>query len=143
MDRWEKRISSNTSNKCIICGVVLGQCDVSMRSKLAITAGWEANKSDLLCVLKAVQSACIGMQENYSHHIVEREALRSLTTCFQNSDSALEFKEAFITRTKKLEKADIGFAFCKKILDSKKKRDPNLDDAAAHEAATHPGAATP
>ena len=64
MDRWEKRTASYTSNKSIICGIVLGQCDVSMHSKLEITAGWEANKSDLLWVLKAAQSACIGMQDN-------------------------------------------------------------------------------
>ena len=38
---------------------------------------------------------------------------------------------------KKLEKVDISFAFGKKFLDAEKMRDLNLDDAAAHEAATH------
>ena len=52
MDKCDKRISNYTSNKSIICGVVLGQCDTSMQSKLAITAGREAKKSDLLFILK-------------------------------------------------------------------------------------------
>ena len=137
MDRWEKRTVSCTTNKSIICGVVLAQCDVAMQAKLAIIAGWEANKSNLLWVLKAAQLACIGMQENYSHHVVGHEALQSLTMCSQNSDSELDFKEDFLARTKKLEKAEIGFAFGMKFIDAEKKRDPNLDDAAAHKAATY------
>ena len=63
MDKWDKRISNYTSNNSIICGVVLRQCDTSVQSKLAITAGWEANKSNLLFVLKAAQVACIGVQK--------------------------------------------------------------------------------
>ena len=137
MDRWEKRTASYTTNKSIICGIVLGQCSPAMQAKLVITAGWEANKSDLLWVLKAAQPVCISVQENYSHHVVGREAMQSLTICSQNSSSNLNFKEDFLACTKMLEKAEIGFVFGKKFLDAEKKRDPNLNDATAHEAATH------
>ena len=36
-----------------------------------------------------------------------------------------------------MEKADIGIALGKKFFNAEKKRNPNFDDAAAHEAATH------
>ena len=46
-----------TSNKSAMCSLVLGQCDVAMQAKLHVTEDWEANKTDLLFVLKAAQAA--------------------------------------------------------------------------------------
>ena len=135
MDRWEERVHYYKLNKRAICGVGLGQCDVLMLSKLAITTGWEANKSDLLWVLKAAQAACIGVQENYSHHVVGCEALESLTTCKQDSNSNLDFKEEFLACMKKLDKAEISFKFGKTFINAEKKRDSTFDDATVHEAA--------
>ena len=61
MQRWKKRQGYYKSNKSAMCSVVLGQCDAAMQAKLQVTEDWEANKMDLLFVLKAAQLACIGV----------------------------------------------------------------------------------
>ena len=115
--------------------VVLGQCDAVMQVKLQVTEDWEANKTDLVFVLTAAQAACIGVQYNYSMHIVAREAMCSLVNCFQISDTALAFKHKYIACKKNCDKAGIGIKFSKKFLDLEKKKNLNLDDAGATEAA--------
>ena len=51
MSRWKKRMGFYKSNKSAMCSVV----------KLHVTDDWEANKTDLFFVLKAVQLVCIGV----------------------------------------------------------------------------------
>ena len=118
-----------------MCSVVLGQCDMAMQVKLQVTEDWDANKTYMLFVLKAAQAACISVQDNYSMHAVAREVVRSLTNCFQNSDTALAFKQKYLATKKNMDKAGISFKFAKKFLDLKKKKNLKLDDAAATEAA--------
>ena len=90
---WKKGMGYYKLNKSSMCSVVLGQCDVAMQAKLQVTENWEGNKTDLLFALNAAQAACIGVQENYSMHVVGREAFCSLANCFQNTDTALVFKQ--------------------------------------------------
>ena len=104
MQRWKKRMGYYKSNKNSMCSVVLGQCDATMQVKLQVTENWEANKTDLLFVFKTAQAASIGVQENYSMHSMGREAFRSLANCFQNSDTALVFKQKFLACKKKINK---------------------------------------
>ena len=118
-----------------MCSVIMGQCDLGMQAKLQVTEDWEANKTDLLFVLMAAQVVCIGVQDNYSTHAVASEAFRSLANCFQNSDTALAFKTKYLACKKKCDKAGISFKFAKKFIDLEKKKNPNLDDAAATKAA--------
>ena len=118
-----------------MCSVILAQCDPAMEAKLQVTEGWVENKADLLFVLMAAQAVCIGVQQNYSKHMVAREAFRSLANCFQNSDTALTFKARYLACKKKCDKAGISFKFTKKFLDSEKQQNPKLDDAAATKAA--------
>ena len=82
MSRWKKRVGFYKSNKSAMCSVVMGQCDAAMYAKLQVTEGWDANKTDLLFVLTAAQVACIGVQDNYSMHVVAHEAVCSSTNCF-------------------------------------------------------------
>ena len=65
-----------------MCSVVLGQCDKAMQAKLQVTEDWDADKTDLLFALKAAQLACTGVQDNYSMHVMAREAVCSLTSFF-------------------------------------------------------------
>ena len=121
-----------------MCSVVLEQCDIAIQAKLKMTEDWDANKTDLLFVLKAAQEACVGVQENFSLHVVARDALHSFANCFQNSDTPLTFKQTFLACTQKMEKAGISFKFCKKFLDSEKAKNPKpADDAEATKAATN------
>ena len=106
-----------------------------MQEKLQVTEDWEANKTDLLFILMAAQAACIGVQDNYSMHVVAREAMHSLANCFQNSDTTLSFKHKYLACKKKCDKVGISFKFAKKFVESEKKKNPNLDDAAATKAA--------
>ena len=117
-----------------MCSVILAQCNPAIEAKLQVTEGWLENKTDLLFVLMAAQAVCIGVQQNYSKHIVAREAFRSLANCFQNSDTALIFKARYLACKQKCDKADISFKFTKKFLDSEKKQNSKLDDAAATKA---------
>ena len=126
MKRYNDRQDAYRSNKSSMCIVILAQCDPVMEAKLQVTEGWLENKMDLLFVLMAAQAACIGIQQNYSKHIMAREAIRSLANCFQNS---------YLTCKQKCYKAGISFKFTKKFLGSEKKQNPKLDDAAATKAA--------
>ena len=135
MKRFNDRQDAYRSNKSRMCSVILAQCDPAMDAKLQVTEGWLENKADLLFVLMAAQVACIGVQKNYRKHIVAREAFRSLANCFQNSDTALVFKARYLVYKQKCDKASIGFKFTKKFLNSEKKQNPKLDDAAATKAA--------
>ena len=92
MKDWKAKVRHYTSNKSAMCSAVLGQCDPAMHARLQMTENWEANKMDLLYVLKAAQAACIGVQENFSMHIVGCEAMRSLANSFQTTDTPLTFK---------------------------------------------------
>ena len=125
------------SNKSTVCSVVLGQCDAAMQAKLQVTEDWETNKTYLLFVLKAAQVACISVQENYIMYIVGCEALQALTNCFKNTDTALVLKQRILACKQKMAKAGIGFKFGKKFLDSEKKKNPNVDNTTAAEAATN------
>ena len=118
-----------------MCSVVIGQCDPAMDAKLQVTEDWEANRTDLLFVLKAAQAACISVQDNHSMHVVAHEALCSFANCFQNSQPALTFKQRYIACKTKMDKAGIGFKFTKKFLDKEKAKNPNLNDAGATKAA--------
>ena len=137
MQVWKQRVRYYTSNKSAMYSVVLGQYDAAMQVKLQVTENWEANKIDLLFILKAAQAACIGVQENYSMHVVGCEVFCSLANYFQNIDTALIFKQRFLAREKKMDKAGIGIKFAKKFLKSEKKKNPNINDAAATNAATN------
>ena len=95
--------------------VILAQCDLAMVAKLQVMEGWLENKTNLLFVLMAAQAACIGVQKNYSKHIVAREAFRSLANCFQNSDTALVFKARYLACKQTFDKAGISFRFTKKF----------------------------
>ena len=118
-----------------MCSVVKAQCDPLMEAKLEATEGWEDNKTDLLFVLTTAQAACIGVQRNYSLYVSARGAMRSLANCFQNTESALDFKKNYLVYKKMCEKAGIGFTFSKKFLDLEKKKNSKLDDAAATKVA--------
>ena len=137
MQVWKQRVRYYTSSKSAMCSVVLSQCDAAMQAKLQVTEDWEANKTDLLFVLKAAQAACISVWEHYSMHVEGREAFCSLANCFQSSDTALIFKQRFLACKKKIVKVGIGIKFAKNFLELDKKKNPKLDDAAATEAATH------
>ena len=137
MQERKQHVRSYMSNKSAMCSVVLGQCDTAMQAKLQVTEDWEADKTDLLFALKAAHVACISLQENYSMHVAVREALRPLTYCFQNTDTALIFKQRFLACKQKLAKAGISFKFGKKFIDSEKKKNHNLDDTAEAKAATN------
>ena len=117
---FNDRQDAYRSNKSRMCSVILAQCDPVMDAKLQVTKGWLENKTDLLFFLMAAQAACIGVQKNYSKHIVVREAFRPLASCFQNSDTALVFKTRYLPCKQKCNKAGISFKFTKKILDSEK-----------------------
>ena len=92
MTNWKDQVKYYTSNKSAMCSVVLGQCDPAMQARLQMPKSWDVNKRDLLFVLKAAQAACIGVQENFSMHIVGHEAMRSLANCFRTTDTPLTFK---------------------------------------------------
>ena len=123
------------TNKSAMCSVVIGQCDLAMDAKLQVTEDWEANRTDLLFVLKAAQAACIGVQDNHSMHLVVHEALRSFANCFQNSQVDLTYKQRYIACKTKMDKARIGFKFATKFLDKEKAKNPNLNDVGATKAA--------
>ena len=135
MKRFNDRQDAYRSNKSSMCIVILALCDPVMEAKLQVTEGWLENKMDLLFVLMAAQAACIGIQKNYSKHIVAHEAFRSLANCFQNSDTALIFKARYLACKQKCDKADISFKFTKKFLNSEKKQNPKLNDATATKTA--------
>ena len=135
MQRWKKRQGYYKSNKSAMRSVVLGQYDMAMQAKLQVTEDWEANKTDLLFVLKAAKLTRISMQESYSMNVVAREAFCSLANCFQNSDPALIFKQKYLATMKKMDKAGTAFKFAKKFLVSEKKKNSKLDNAAATKAA--------
>ena len=97
--------------------------------------GGLGGQQDGSAVQRAAQAACIGVQQNYSVYVAAREAMRSLANCFQNNESALDFKKNYLACKKKCEKAGIGFTFSKKFLDLEKKKNPKLDDAAATKVA--------
>ena len=59
----------------------------------------------------------------------------SLANCFQNAESALDFKKNYLACKKLCDKAGIGLTFSKKFLDLEKKKNPKLDDAAAMKVA--------
>ena len=75
MKNWKDKVICYQSNKSAMCSVVIGQCDLAMIAKLQITEDCEANRTDLLFVLKAVQVACISVQDNHSMHVVAHEAI--------------------------------------------------------------------
>ena len=82
---WKQQVISYESNKSAMCSVVIGQCDTAMEAKLQVAENWEANRTDLLFVLKTAQAAYIGVQDNHIMHVVAHEALHSFANCFQNS----------------------------------------------------------
>lgn len=110
--------------------VVVGQCNAAMLAKLK-------KKSDLLFLLEAAQVACVGVQDNFSIHIVPLDELYSFASFFQKSgDDSLNCKKTFLVSLKRLDKADFSFCFGKRFLASKKKHNPSLvDDEASTKAA--------
>ena len=94
-ERFHERKACYLSNKARMCSVVRAQCDPVMDAKLEATEGWEDNKTDLLFILMAAQAACIGVQRNYSLYVSSRGAMCSLANCFQNAESALDFKKNY------------------------------------------------
>ena len=71
MTNWKDRVKYCTSNKSTMCSVVLGQCDPAIQAKLQMTKSWDANKRNLLFILKAAHAACIGVQDYFSLHVVK------------------------------------------------------------------------
>ena len=120
--RFNERKACYKSNKSRMCSVVLAQCDPAMEVKLQVTEGWEDNKTDLLFVLTAAQAACTGVQKNYSMYVMARDAMRSMTNCFHNNDTALAFKTRYFACKKQCDKAGIGFTFSKKFLVRRRRR---------------------
>lgn len=129
------RKASYLSNKASMCSVLRAQCDPAMVAKLEATEDWEAKKTDLLFVLEAAQAACLGVQQNYSVYVSARDAMRSLANCFQNTESAVDFKRKYLACKKLWVKAGISLKFSKKFLELEKKRDPKLTDEKAMEVA--------
>lgn len=129
------RRASYLSNKASMCSVLRAQCDPAMVAKLEATEDWDAKKTDLLFVLEAAQAACLGVQQNYSVYVSARDAMRSLANCFQNTESAVEFKRKYLACKKLWVKAGISLKFSKKFVELEKKRNPKLTDVKAMEVA--------
>ena len=125
---WRTRVTNYKSNNSTMCSVLLEQRDPALHAMLETTEDLEANKSNLLFVLEAVEVGHITVQENFSLCIVACEALRSFANCFQNSEEPLGFKCISLACIHKLDKAGIGFRFGKKFLDPEKAKNPNLAD---------------
>ena len=100
-----------------MCSVIRAQYDPAMIAKLEATEDWEKNKTDLLFALTAAQAMCIGVQRNYSLYVSARVAMCSLANCFQNAESAMDFKRNYLAYKKLWDNAGIGLTFSKKFLD--------------------------
>ena len=67
-----------------MCSVVSGQVDHAMHAELNMTKDWDANSTDLLFILKAVQTACVIV-----HVVAHDDRASKIVACGQPLNGAI------------------------------------------------------